>query len=111
MSVSEARSIIESARKEGRKVLLEPEAKQICRLYGLPVTNFRVARTVDEVLKCAKEVAYPVAVKIVAPQILHKSDCGGVVVGINNDEELRPPSIGWSATRRPAVPTWMCGAY
>ena len=84
----DAKSIIENALKEGRNFLLEPEAKTLCKLYGLPVTRFKVAKDLSEVKQYAKEIGYPVVLKIVSPDILHKSDIGGVVIDIRNEEEL-----------------------
>jgi len=84
----DAKSIIENALKEGRNFLLEPEAKTLCRIYGLPVTKFKVAKNLSEVKQYAEEIGYPIVLKIVSPDILHKSDVGGVVINIRNEEEL-----------------------
>jgi len=81
--------IIEKARKEGRKVLLEPESKRICASYGIPVTIFDVAKDEDEAVEKAKRIGFPIVMKIVSPDILHKSDAGGVIVGVKNEEEVR----------------------
>jgi acetyl-CoA synthetase (ADP-forming) len=83
-----ALKIIKSAYEDGRNFLLEHEAKSICRLYGIPTTLFRVVRNVDEALQVAKEIGYPVVIKIISRDIIHKSDVGGVVVNIGSDEEV-----------------------
>ena len=83
-----ALKIIKSAYEDGRNFLLEHEAKSICRLYGIPTTLFRVARNADEALKVAREIGYPVVIKIISRDIIHKSDVGGVVVNIRSDEEV-----------------------
>jgi len=80
--------IINQARKEGRKVLLEPEAKLICVEYGIPVTNFKVAADEKEAVKLAGEIGYPVVLKIVSPEIIHKSDAGGVMVNLQSPLEV-----------------------
>lgn len=62
--------------------LLEPEAKELCRAYGLPVGEWKVAKTEDEAAAAADSVGYPVVMKIVSPDVLHKSDVGGVLLNI-----------------------------
>jgi len=83
----DAVKIIENALKEGRKYLMEHEAKSICQQYGMSVTRFKVAKDLNEALNYAKEIGYPVVFKIVSPDIIHKSDVGGVIVNIKNEEE------------------------
>jgi acetyl-CoA synthetase (ADP-forming) len=85
----DAAKIIENALKEGRKYLMEHEAKSICQQYGMSVTRFKVAKDLNEALKYAEEVGYPVVFKIVSPDIIHKSDVGGVIVNIKNEEEAK----------------------
>lgn len=81
--------IINKARREGRNFLLEPEAKTVCREYRIPVTTFRVAKTVEEAEKFAEEVGYPVVLKIVSPDVIHKFDVGGVILDLNNAQEVQ----------------------
>ena len=81
--------IFEDARKEGRKYLLEPEAKTVCTEYRIPVTKFMVAKTEDEAVKFADELGYPVVLKIVSPDIIHKFDVGGVVLNLKAPSEIR----------------------
>lgn len=80
--------ICSKAASEGRNWLLEPEAKEICKVYDLPVTRMGIAANEDEAVRLAKEIGYPVVLKIVSPNIIHKSDIGGVLVGLKNDEEV-----------------------
>ncbi|KUK18131.1 MAG: Acetyl-CoA synthetase [Thermococcus sibiricus] len=86
--VAKAREIIEKARAENRP-LVEPEAKEILQLYGVPVPEFKVATNEEEAVQFAREIGYPVVMKIVSPQIIHKSDAGGVKVNIKSDEEAK----------------------
>ena len=81
--------IINNALKEGRLNLLEPEAKSICVLYDIPTPLFEVASTSEMAEDFAKKIGYPVVLKIVSPDILHKTDAGGVAVGLKNDAELK----------------------
>jgi acetyl-CoA synthetase (ADP-forming) len=77
------------ARKENRNYLLEPEAKTVCIEYGIPVTRFKVALTQDEAAKFADQIGYPVVLKIVSPDVLHKFDVGGVILDIKNSKEVK----------------------
>jgi len=84
-----ALKIINKARSEGRDSLTEIEAKEVFECYGLPVTPTRLARNEDEAVALAREIGYPVVMKIVSPDILHKSDAGGVRVNIKDDASVR----------------------
>jgi len=81
--------IFEETYKEGRKYLLETEAKSVCMEYGIPVTKFKVAKNEAEAVKLADEIGYPVVLKIVSPDIIHKSDVGGVIVGLKTAKDVR----------------------
>jgi len=81
--------IIAQARSEGRTALLEPEAKAVCVAYGIPVTKFSVAKTEKQAVEFAEEIGFPVVLKVVSPDIVHKSDAGGVVVGLKNQTEVK----------------------
>jgi len=81
--------IFEEVRKEGRKYLLEPEAKAVCMEYEIPVAKFRVAKNIEETVRFAGETGYPVVLKIVSPDIVHKFDMGGVILNIKSSEEVR----------------------
>lgn len=81
--------IFSQVRKEERKYLLETEAKTVCREYGISVTEFKLAKNKAEAVKFAEEVGYPLVLKIVSPDIVHKSDVGGVLVDVKNAEHVR----------------------
>ncbi|HUT72672.1 MAG TPA: acetate--CoA ligase family protein [Desulfatiglandales bacterium] len=68
--------------------VLEPEAKRLFSLAGLDVPKFMWATEIEEAVRFAQEIGYPVVAKVVSPRVLHKSDVGGVVVGIGSDEKL-----------------------
>jgi acetate---CoA ligase (ADP-forming) subunit beta len=82
----EITKILSASRDQGW--VLEPEAKRIFSLIGLEVPRFIWTTKVEEALRFAKEMGYPVVGKIVSPKVLHKSDRNGVVVGIKDDREL-----------------------
>jgi acetate---CoA ligase (ADP-forming) subunit beta len=73
---------------EGQGWVSEPAAKQLLASAGLPVTRSLWTKTVDDAIGFAGEIGYPVVAKVVSPEIVHKSDQGGVVVGIANAGEL-----------------------
>mgnify|MGYP001111600436 FL=1 len=79
--------IISEALRAGRTLLTEPEAKSLCREYSIPVPRFEVVKSLDEVFNVSKKIGFPLAAKIVSPQVVHKTDAGGVVLGIQSPDE------------------------
>jgi len=87
--MSKVSEIFAQARKEQRKNLLETEAKTVCMEYGIPVTKFTIAQNEDEAVKFAEKIGFPMVMKIVSPDVVHKFDVGGVIVGIEKPQEVR----------------------
>jgi acyl-CoA synthetase (NDP forming) len=81
--------IIKAARQDGRVVLLSQEAAEVVEAYGISAPRSRVARTAEEAVSFAEEFGYPVVLKIVSPEILHKTDIGGVALNLRSAEEVR----------------------
>jgi len=79
-------AILNASRADGW--VMEPHAKDLLRTCGLPTTHFFWAKSLDASFQGAKEVGYPLVAKVVSPDILHKSDVGGVVVGVEDSREL-----------------------
>jgi acyl-CoA synthetase (NDP forming) len=69
---------------DSRGFVLEPEAVAILRQYGIPYPECAVARNAGEAVSIAERIGYPVALKVVSPDVMHKSDAGGVVVGLGD---------------------------
>ena len=86
--MNQTAKIINQAKKEGRKALLETEAKTICAEYGIPVTKFNLAKNEKEAAAYADQIGYPIVLKIVSPDIIHKSDAGGVIVNLKTPAEV-----------------------
>ena len=86
--MSDVNNIINKAIEEKRKALYEHEAKDLLSHVGLPTTIYRVAKDREKAVKAAHEIGFPVALKIVSPQVLHKSDAGGVALDIGDEDEL-----------------------
>jgi acetyltransferase len=85
----EGKKIIAAAREDGRNVLLEPEAKALFAIHGAPVSKERLVQTADEAVEFAQAIGKDVVLKIVSPDILHKSDAGGVRIKLNTEQEIR----------------------
>src|SRR6266496_5385137 len=90
------RRILDKVKAEGRTSLTAPEGKQVCDAYGIPVPKEGVATTAAEAAKLATKIGFPVVLKIVSPQILHKTEAGAVLVGIKNAGDVRK---GFATTR------------
>ena len=80
-----AADIISNARQRGRKLLNEIESKQVLKAAGVPTTDTRLARSRDEAIALAKAIGFPVVLKIVSADIVHKSDAGGVKLGLGGE--------------------------
>jgi acetyltransferase len=85
----EGTNIIQTARKEGRRSLLENEAKRLLAVHGAAVPEDFLAQTADEAIEFAGSIGGDVVLKIVSPDILHKSDAGGVRIKLRTDKEIR----------------------
>jgi acetyltransferase len=84
-----AEAIVARVLDEGREWLSEPEAKAVLAAYGIPVVETREAADLEAAAAAADEIGYPVAVKILSPDITHKSDVGGVQLDIKDEAQLR----------------------
>ncbi|MGC8896165.1 MAG: acetate--CoA ligase alpha subunit [Candidatus Bathyarchaeia archaeon] len=81
--------IMRNAAMENRELLNEAEAKKLLEYYNFPVVKTAVAKTPDEAATIAMQIGYPVVLKILSPQIVHKTEAGGVILDINSEAELR----------------------
>jgi acetyltransferase len=81
--------LIEHVVNDSRSVMTEYEAKQFLANYEIPVIKNDLARNEKEAVKMAEEIGYPLVMKIASPDILHKTDVGGVILNIQNEEEAR----------------------
>ncbi|MGQ9788664.1 MAG: acetate--CoA ligase family protein [Candidatus Hadarchaeaceae archaeon] len=81
--------ILNSAKSENRRQLTEIESKLVLEVWGIPVSRTSLAKDVEEAVRIGREIHYPLVLKIASPDIIHKSDANGVMVGINSELELR----------------------
>jgi acyl-CoA synthetase (NDP forming) len=86
--VNIASDIVDHVRKDGRLVLTEFESKQLLQSLGIATTAMRQATSREEAVALSKEIGYPCVLKISSPDISHKSDAGGVKVGLTSGEEV-----------------------
>lgn len=89
IDVPSAKKIINNVLNKQEKILTAYESKQILKIFGIPVSETIAAGNVDEALKAAESLGYPVVIKINSPDITHKLDVGGVILDINNSAELK----------------------
>ena len=90
-SKASARAVLEKTLKaaNGAAALDEVASKQLLKAYGIPISKEDVAQTAAEAVKIAKAIGFPVVAKVVSPDILHKSDIGGVVLNLANAAEVK----------------------
>ncbi|MCC6020055.1 MAG: acetate--CoA ligase family protein [Thermoproteaceae archaeon] len=81
--------IVARAVADGRSKLREDEALALLRAYGIPVPDFTIAESEEGAVKAADQIGYPVAVKVISPQIVHKTDVGGVVLNVADAQGVR----------------------
>ena len=86
---AEIKSLLEKARAAGRTNLTEYEAKQVLAKAALSVTREGIAANEAHAVACAQQIGFPVVLKVASPDILHKSDCGGVKLNLKNTDEVR----------------------
>jgi acetyl coenzyme A synthetase (ADP forming)-like protein len=82
------RKVLDKVKADGRTALTAPEGKLVCDAYRIPVPQEGVAKSANEAAKLAERMGYPVVAKIVSPDILHKTEAGGVLVGLKNRDEV-----------------------
>lgn len=80
---------IEQFKKEGRKFLSEPISGKFLASYGIPIPPAYIANNAEKAAKYAQELGFPVVLKVISPQIIHKSEAGGVITNIDKKEKVR----------------------
>lgn len=96
--------IFRKAQEEGRRVLTEVESKQVLAEAGIPCAVARLATTAEEAAAAAREVGLPAVVKVVSPDIVHKTDVGGVRLGLKTPEEVSQAFHEVTAAARQHMP-------
>ncbi len=88
-AMKEAKKIFKTALEEGRTFVLEHEAKDIMKAYGIPIPAYDTAITAEDAIEKSKAIGFPVVLKILSKDVLHKSDAGGVKINLKSEEEVR----------------------
>jgi acetyltransferase len=88
LDVEAVREIVRRARDDGRGFLLANEGRELMETVGIALPTSRVAKSLDEAVAAAEEIGYPVVMKVVSRDILHKSDVGGVALDLEDREEV-----------------------
>ena len=84
-----ARRVLDTVKADARTALTPTEARLLCEAYGIPMPREAIAASAAEAAKIAREVGFPVVMKVVSPDILHKTEAGGVIVGVKTDAEAQ----------------------
>lgn len=87
--MSKATEIIAKAKEEGRTFITEPEAYAILEEYGVKVAPWALCDSAQEAIEASDRIGYPVVMKVVSPQIVHKTEFGAVKVNITSSEEVK----------------------
>jgi acyl-CoA synthetase (NDP forming) len=88
LNTSVVRTILDQVKLEGRSALTAPEGKRVCDAYGIAVPKEGVAHSAKAAAHLAAGLGFPVVMKIVSPDILHKTEAGGVIVGLKTEAEV-----------------------
>ncbi|MCG3216571.1 MAG: acetate--CoA ligase family protein [Candidatus Heimdallarchaeota archaeon] len=83
------RLILDAVKKEERSILNYEESREIMKIAGIPLNEMKIAKNRDEAIFEANNIGYPIVLKIISKEVLHKSDAGGVKIGIKSDAELK----------------------
>ena len=105
------KEIFAQVRAEGRVTIGDAEAREIMQAYGIPIPQSKLARTPEEAVEIAEEIGYPVVMKVASPDILHKTDIGGVKLNIASATDVRDAFdlLVYRATRfMPDAEIWGC---
>jgi acetyltransferase len=86
---TEADQIVQAARQAGRTLLTEYESKKLLAAYGIPTVETRIARSAEEAVKAAKQIGFPVVLKLHSETLTHKTDVGGVVLNLKTETEVQ----------------------
>jgi acetyltransferase len=104
VDLAAARALVSRALAHGRSMLTEAQSKDVLAAYGIPVVETRIVRDTGEAAQAAEAIGYPVALKILSPDIAHKSDVGGVALNLGSAAELRQAGEAMLRRCREAAP-------
>jgi acetyltransferase len=111
IDLARARKVVERALAEGRSALTDPEARELLKAYGVPVVDSRQAATPEDAARAARAIGGPVALKILSREISHKSDVGGVKLGLMSPDETQAAANEMLAAIKAARPEATIDGY
>jgi acyl-CoA synthetase (NDP forming) len=97
--------VLQKARQDGRTMLTEVESKELIQETGIPIIETRLARSKSQAVSIAQELGLPIVLKIVSPDVVHKSDVGGVKTGLDSLSQVRTAYDSILSSTRAAVPS------
>ena len=105
---AQVRQVLDAVKAAGRASLTAPEGERVCNAYGIAVPQEGVAASAAEAHQLAAAIGFPVVMKIVSPDILHKTEAGGVLVGVKNADDAAKgfDTIVANAKKHKADPSW-----
>lgn len=86
--ITASEAIIQKALNEGRELLTEEESKRVLATYGIPIVRTEIATTAEEATRAAQEIGFPTVLKLHSETITHKTDVGGVLLNLKNEEAV-----------------------
>ncbi|MBN2157401.1 MAG: acetate--CoA ligase family protein [Candidatus Lokiarchaeota archaeon] len=89
ISTERISEIFDNAQIDGRNVLLSSETSEIFRLYGIKNPKTYIAKSPSEAEKLSTKIGFPLVMKVVSPDIIHKTDCGGVILNVKDEQQAR----------------------
>ena len=98
------KKLLDAVKASGRTSLTAPEGKQVCDAYGIAVPGEGVAKSAEEAGKLAAGMGFPVVMKIVSPDILHKTEAGGVALSLRDPADVAAAAERLTASARKAYP-------
>ena len=101
---AKAQAVAREALADGRSMLSEPEAKIMLAAYGIPVVETRIADTVEQAVQYAQAIGFPVAIKVLSPEISHKTEVGGVVLDLDSPEAVQAAALAMQTRLRKLRP-------
>ena len=106
-----ARQVMNEVLASGREWLTEVETRRVLTAYAIPVVQTRTAASIEEAVQAATQIGFPVALKISSPQITHKSDVGGVALGLANAQEVQHAAAAMTQRLRERAPSAQLTGY
>ena len=104
VDMKRAQKVMDSVRADGRSIMMGYESHEVAEAYGIPVARIRLATSSEEAKQIAKDLGVPIVLKIASPDIVHKSDIGGIMLGLKTQQEVEDGFMQILANTKKHVP-------